>query len=118
MAKVEITMQALGTETSSCCEKPFERGETMYAVVSDSGEPLGWWCAVCLTNEELVEKVEKYISGWLICNYHIGSQSLQDLAKQLIPIIAEAERERIIKIIQENYIPGRDMEHLLIDIRK
>lgn len=48
MAKVELTMQALGVEKGSCCGKQFERGETMYAVVSANGEPLGWWCVDCV----------------------------------------------------------------------
>ncbi len=48
MAKVELTMQSLGVEQSSCCDKQFDRGETMYAVVSKDGESLGWWCKDCV----------------------------------------------------------------------
>ena len=46
--KIELTMLSLGVEQSSCCDKIFERGETMRAIVSDDGEPLGWWCGKCL----------------------------------------------------------------------
>lgn len=53
MAKVELTMQSLGVEYSSCCEKQFERGETMYAVTSDSDGPLGWYCADCLEKHQI-----------------------------------------------------------------
>ena len=48
MAKVEVIMQAIGVEQSSCCGKIFERGEQMNAVVSDNGEPLGWYCDQCI----------------------------------------------------------------------
>lgn len=65
MAKVELTMQSLGVEYSSCCEKQFERGETMYAIVSSSDEPLGWWCYACFEKHQVepigVEKEGKEI---------------------------------------------------------
>jgi len=51
MAHVTIEMQALGvygSETCLGCERSFERGETMSAVESDSGEKLGWFCLECL----------------------------------------------------------------------
>ncbi len=48
MSKIELTMQAIGVEQSSCCNRQFERGETMNAVVSRDGEPLGWWCSDCI----------------------------------------------------------------------
>ena len=48
MASIETKMQAIGVEVSSCCGKTFERGEQMNAVVSNSGEPLGWYCDECI----------------------------------------------------------------------
>lgn len=48
MAKIEIRMQAIGVEFSGCCGKQFERGETMSAIVSNNGEPLGWYCDSCI----------------------------------------------------------------------
>ena len=56
MAKVDLTMQSLGIEHSSCCEKQFERGETMYAVVASDGEPLGWWCFDCIEKHQAKPK--------------------------------------------------------------
>ena len=54
--KVELTMQSLGVELSSCCGKQFDRGETMYAVISDSGQHLGWWCADCVEKKSKSRK--------------------------------------------------------------
>ena len=55
MAKVELTMQSLGVEYSSCCEKQFARGETMFAVVADDGTPLGWYCSECIEKHQIKE---------------------------------------------------------------
>jgi hypothetical protein len=51
MAHIEMTMQAVGVldaEKCAGCEKAFARGETMSAVVAESGEPLGWYCSPCI----------------------------------------------------------------------
>jgi len=50
VAKIEAKMQSLGVEEASCCGKTFDRGEEMSAVVSDNGEPLGWYCDQCIEN--------------------------------------------------------------------
>jgi len=56
MAKVELTMQSLGIETTTCCDRQFERGETMHAIVSDKGEALGWWCYQCIKAQRKVKE--------------------------------------------------------------
>lgn len=50
MATIVTTMQALGVASEVCadCGGSFVRGETMYAVVSSSQEPLGWYCGLCI----------------------------------------------------------------------
>ena len=49
MARIEAKMQATGLfEQCSGCGVSFCRGETMNAVVSDNGEPLGWHCDKCI----------------------------------------------------------------------
>ena len=52
VSKVELTMRSLGVEYSSCCGKQFDRGETMFAIVSKDGEPMGWWCSVCVEKHQ------------------------------------------------------------------
>lgn len=47
MARIEITMSALGNEPQTC-HRPFVRGETISAVVYDNGEPAGWHTADCV----------------------------------------------------------------------
>ena len=46
--RIEIQMQSLGVEQSSCCVRTFERGERMNAVVANDNTPLGWWCNDCI----------------------------------------------------------------------
>lgn len=51
MARVVQEMTAIGvygSETCSGCDRFLERGETMSAVESKSGEKLGWFCYQCL----------------------------------------------------------------------
>lgn len=49
MARIEAKMQALGMfEKCTGCDKDFNRGDTMNAVVSDNGKPLGWHCDECV----------------------------------------------------------------------
>lgn len=50
MAHVETTMAALGAEQETCtgCDRRFERGETMHAVVCEDGSPAGWYCGRCI----------------------------------------------------------------------
>lgn len=47
MAKVTTQMSAIGNEPKTCLE-PFARGEIMYAVEYDNGEPAGWHNKECL----------------------------------------------------------------------
>jgi len=48
MAHVALTMTALGSEgPCQACRRPFERGETMYAIEAGDGDPLGWICDAC-----------------------------------------------------------------------
>jgi len=52
MARIEVCMNATGLdfapEICSGCDRNFERGERMSAVVSDDGSPLGWYCDECI----------------------------------------------------------------------
>jgi hypothetical protein len=50
MARIAHKLQAFGFESETCaaCERQFERGEIMTAVVAEAGTPLGWFCAACL----------------------------------------------------------------------
>ena len=50
MATIVTTMQALGVTSEECnaCGRSFRRAETMHAVVSKSGQPLGWYCGLCI----------------------------------------------------------------------
>jgi hypothetical protein len=50
MARIDAQMTAVGNEPTpcECCEHKFARGEQMSAVVSHSGEPLGWYCDECI----------------------------------------------------------------------
>lgn len=55
MAKVRMTMDATGlhelndgAEHCYHCQHLFDRGETMTAVESDDGDPLGWFCRPCV----------------------------------------------------------------------
>ena len=49
MARVEMTMTALGCEPRCFgCGREWERGQVMTAVLYDDGEPAGWFCASCI----------------------------------------------------------------------
>ena len=63
MAKIEAKMLALGMEEASCCGRIFDRGETMNAVVSDNGEPLGWYCDQCIDKWKCKEKKKARTAG-------------------------------------------------------
>lgn len=47
MARIDVTMQSLGNDPKTCHRK-FTRGETMYAVLYDNGEPAGWHTTECI----------------------------------------------------------------------
>ena len=76
-----------------------------------------------MAQEELIGKVVDAITPklWKGAAPDLVKADIKEAAEAVIPIIAtaaEAERERIIKIIQEEYIPGRDRSQLVKDIRK
>lgn len=48
MAQVKTQMAAIGNEPQTCL-RPFERGETMYAVEYTNGEPAGWHNKECIS---------------------------------------------------------------------
>ena len=50
MAHIVTSMQALGFPNEVCpyCEKQFVRGQTMFALEEEDGNPLGWFCQVCI----------------------------------------------------------------------
>ena len=51
MATIACIMSSLGSARDLCtgCKEPIPRGSPMYAIVSEEGTPLGWWCDPCKT---------------------------------------------------------------------
>jgi hypothetical protein len=47
-------MQALGFQNEECpdCKRQFQRGQTIYAVVEEDGNPIGWFCKACIDGYE------------------------------------------------------------------
>ena len=48
MAQIDFTMSATGgmaAERCTCHDRLFLRGETMYGITYDNGDPAGWFCA-------------------------------------------------------------------------
>jgi hypothetical protein len=50
MAEIALQMIAIGTANEECtgCETAFQRGEMMFAIKYDNGDPAGWFCPKCI----------------------------------------------------------------------
>lgn len=55
--KPVMKMSSMGVEFCGWCERKFERGESMTAIVYNDGESAGWWCDMCV--EEAKKEVSK-----------------------------------------------------------
>lgn len=57
MASVDMQMSAIGVEPPcEGCDKKWQRGERMNAVLSFDNEPMGWFCDECIRtwNQQVV----------------------------------------------------------------
>jgi len=83
-------------------------------------EKFAKWLAAVIENGEAYEDYENMDWAEFSCEAE-GRDAFLALANQALqilqPEIIEASKERIISFIRRNYIPGKDMDELIKDIR-